>query len=218
MAAFLHQVSIVVLARDHNPTILHPSFLTVQQIVPSTWELSEPPVCTSAVSVVKYASGIQIFVDPHRLQVLDRGAPEELCQGRVCQIAEKYIRCLPHVRYTAVGINFEALEEHPSPRQYLADRFLREGPWSQPPLQLEAVAIDLRYPREGAVLRLRCDCGDLRPTADSVSGPALLFYANYHVDLEPAGLTAALQAVNQFEKFLDDYRQVLAKVAGVELR
>jgi hypothetical protein len=31
--------SVVVLAAEHNPTILHPAFLSAQEIVPEGWEL-----------------------------------------------------------------------------------------------------------------------------------------------------------------------------------
>ena len=44
--------AVVVLAREHNPTILHPSFLGAQGIVPKDWQLAEPPMCTPPLSMV----------------------------------------------------------------------------------------------------------------------------------------------------------------------
>jgi hypothetical protein len=38
MTQKLLQFSIVVLATDHNPTILNPGFLRLQKIVPEDWE------------------------------------------------------------------------------------------------------------------------------------------------------------------------------------
>jgi len=97
--------SIVVLAEGHNPTILHPAFLTSQDIVPQDWQLAEDPVCTPAASLVKYDNGIQFSVQSNRLQVFQAEPPENVGSSEIPALADRYIKTLPHVRYKAVGVN-----------------------------------------------------------------------------------------------------------------
>src|SRR5438094_3822819 len=54
---------IVILARGLNPSVLHPSFLLSEGIVPPDWRPSEPPVCTPKVSIIKYTNGISFLID-----------------------------------------------------------------------------------------------------------------------------------------------------------
>ncbi len=160
--------SVVVVARDHNPTILHPAFLESQGIVRSDWQLAEPPICVPPASVVKYANGIVFTVDLNRFQVLDNGVPEEILGGRVRELAIAYIDRLPHVRYTAVGVNFRAFAEHADPERFLIDRFLKPGPWNSSPIELRsAVCLSQGRCHTLVVLRLRDSQDEERATESS---------------------------------------------------
>ena len=64
----LHNVSVVVTAEFHNPSILNPDFLEKHGIVPENWAVTET-VTTPTASVVKYANGVAWTVDPSRLTV-----------------------------------------------------------------------------------------------------------------------------------------------------
>src|SRR5688572_20388198 len=97
--------AVVVTADAHNPSILHPAFLTAQNVVPAKWEPGEPPLCTPAVSVVKYRNGITFTVEAAKLQVANARPPEEPERDPVFPLAANYVRTLPHVKYTGVGIN-----------------------------------------------------------------------------------------------------------------
>jgi hypothetical protein len=51
MEPFLIQdLTLVVVARNHNPTILNPDFLKSTHIVPEHWELAAPPFCVEPVA------------------------------------------------------------------------------------------------------------------------------------------------------------------------
>ena len=75
---------------------------------------------------------------------------------RVTEIASRYVATLPHVRYTAVGNNFQSVIRHPSHENYLKKRFLKEGPWIE---NLAAVGFRLIYPLESGKLTLAIDGG-----------------------------------------------------------
>ena len=54
------ELSIVVVARNHNPTILNPDFLRYNEIVPPDWELAGPPVCVELMAQVAYSNSVKI--------------------------------------------------------------------------------------------------------------------------------------------------------------
>ncbi len=130
MQSKLVQLSVVVPGKSHNPTILNPDFLSMREIVPASWgwELSQAgSFTTPAGSQVVYANRVAIFVDQSRLQVMDSG--EDLASSKALDIAKGYVRTLPHIPYSAVGINFQGIVETDRPKDYLKSRFLKTGPW-----------------------------------------------------------------------------------------
>ena len=99
--------SIVVLASQHNPSILHPSFLQSQGIVPNDWETLEPPICTPVFASVKYQNGIVFTVEQNKFQVIDNQTKDNFDKSLMPELVIRYCEHLPHVHYNAVGINFD---------------------------------------------------------------------------------------------------------------
>jgi len=211
-------ISVVVLARDHNPTILHPSFLSSQGIVPTDWELAEPPLCTLPMSVVKYKNGIEFTVQSNRLQVLQSPPPLQLHDSVVPQLVEKYIEKLPHVRYTAVGINMAIVLVHPEPEKFLIERFLAFEHCNFDDLRLKAVGLRFTYPVDKAILNLSCDPGkvELRKSADQILG--VIVNANYHHELVGHNVVEEVkEAISTFRDRCAHFEDiVITKVFGIE--
>jgi len=175
-------VSVVVLARDHNPSIMHPSFLSSQGIVPEEWELAEPPICTPPLSVVKYKDGIIFTVESNKFQVLQSPPPQQLSDSHVPQLALRYIEKLPHVRYTAVGINMAVALIHPKPEEFLIERFLVLKSCDVDDLHLKAVSLRFVYPVENGVLNLSCEPGVLEDKKPASKSSSVIISANYHTE------------------------------------
>ena len=126
----LHQVSVVVTAEFHNPSILNRDFLVVQGIVPEDWEVSQS-VITPPVSVVRYRNGIEWTVDQSRLEVVEK------CSGRfrkryiAHQLANAYLKKLPHVPYRSLGLNCKVSMAINDSGHWITERFLKPGTWLQ---------------------------------------------------------------------------------------
>ena len=120
MSRKLLQFSIVVLATDHNPTILNPDFLRLQEIVPADWgwDLASPPITTPPFATVQYESGVSISVESNKLQVADNKITEPT-ESKIIAMVKRYVAVIPHVRYTAVGINFRSAVELDDANAYL---------------------------------------------------------------------------------------------------
>lgn len=188
----------VVQAESHNPSVLHPVFLSSQNIVPTGWELSEAPVCTPAVSIIRYQNRISVLMEQGRLQVLDEMPSSET---PIPAIATGILRALPHVRYRAVGLNFGSILVCADGSDCLKQRFLRDGPWEREPAPLSAVGYRFVYLMEGAKLRLTLDPGSARFPDGRNEIEGILVNANYHMPVsEQTALDDSLAAISRAEE------------------
>lgn len=180
--AFLSE-AIVVLAQSHNPSILHPSFLKAQEIVPEDWEPLEPPICTPPFSIAKYPEGIVFTSEVQKFQIVKAPPTPNLRDSKLPEYATKYVRALPHVPYRAVGINFSAGIASSDPEIMLIERFLTGGPWNSASLPLNEIHLKFVYQVEAGVLNLSCGPGKSSSSFSGAMTSGVLVQGNYHLPL-----------------------------------
>lgn len=121
--------SVVVVAQSNNPTILNADFLRHNGIVGSSRAPGdEPPFTTPWFSEVSFDEDLVVRADPQRIifaQSGNRLAPETID----CPIIAKgYLKTIPHVPYTALGLNPKAVILNP-PIPRLSKMLDAEGNW-----------------------------------------------------------------------------------------
>jgi len=197
-------LSVVVVAESHNPSILHPSFLTSQKIVPPEWDLAEPPICTPPFSVIKYRNGIVFSVEQNKFQILQSPVTDDWRETRIHKLAKKYIKKLPHVRYTAVGLNTAVALPHQRAGWFLAERFFKIDKCTGGRLKPESAAFKLVYPlRRSATLNVGCDPGRVKD-GEGGEKEAIIVQANYHHELTASDNYGRVeQASRILSKFVD---------------
>lgn len=187
MKSKLLQFSVVVAGRLHNPTLLNPDFLELRNIVSKDWgwEVAEV-ITTPAFALVRYSNGVSVHVEPNKLQVVDLNAAEDPTKSRAGSIAISYVKTLPHVHYSAVGINYQSVIEMPgsSPAEFIKSRFFSEGHWDTPEHPLAAAGVSLQYSIDGGGrMTLSVDSGEVE-LAGNEKGHLLrmvvLVNANFH--------------------------------------
>lgn len=147
MEPHLIEFAVVVAANDNNPTILNKDFLADQEIVPEEWawevlaQLSTPPFAT-----VQYKSDVTITVETNKFTVVDKSEAIDPESSKIKDIAKQYIDVLKHVRYTAVGINFDVFIEIDKTKDFLINRFLKPGSWNSEKHSMEASSFKFVYP------------------------------------------------------------------------
>ena len=206
--------SVVVLATTHNPSILHPSFLTSQGIVPEDWQLSEePPICTPGISVTKFANGIVFVAERNRLMIRDDAPAEPKSIGT---LALRYLEKLPHVRYSAIGVNFSGYVECSAPGEWILKRFLKDIATIEE-MRPSGMSLKLEFPVPDGVLNLTCEAGTVRPAQTLQERPCLLVSGNYHTfipDQNP--LAEATKAINLCPERLVHFVKVTDNVFGFD--
>lgn len=184
MSIYPVEFSIVVVGRDCNPTILNPDFLAHRKIVNPVWgwEMDAPPITTPPIAAVRYDSGVRITVEPSRLLVTDVGFGGDVVANKIPTIAKAYVRALPHVRYTAVGINFRSLVEMDDPDGYLKERFLRPRVGDGRKRILDTLKLTLGYAHQDGIFNLSLERAAVVREAGGKSTQVhgVLAAANYH--------------------------------------
>jgi hypothetical protein len=213
----LLNVSVVVLAQGHNPTILHPAFLESQGIVPPDWQLAEPPICTPPLSVVKFANGIVFSVESNKFQVVEERASPESPGSKASELAIKYIEKLPHVRYTAVGVNFNGFIAVDSPAEHLIERFLKPGNWNSEALKPQALGLRLSYAAAGGIVNLSCDPSRVRRTPAEPQRRGIAVRANYHSKVsDPERVRQTVAGISRCPECYQHFIQIVKTLFDIE--
>ena len=200
MSVQVIRTSIVVLADQHNPSVLHPSFLTSAKIVPRNWKLASDPIATPALSRVEYENGIVFVGEPIKFQVIDHKPGDAGTNSSLPSLVSGYLSALPHVRYIGLGVNLHGFLPMDEPDDDVIKRFLRSGPSNKGRLRLKSMDVTFVYPVSGADLRLSCKPGVMR-TADNAETTGYVVDGNYHTDLSDARavLRKARDRISKFE-------------------
>ena len=183
----LLQFSVVIAGRSHNPTLLNPDFLELRDIVMKDWGWKVAEVITTPpLALVRYDNGVSIHVEADKLQVVDLNAGPDPTKSRAAGIAASYVKTLPHVRFSAVGVNYQSVIEVPgtSPKDFIKNRFLSSGPWDAPEHPLAAAGVRLQYPLgEDGRITLSVDTGTVelgRIDKERLTKLVVLTNANFH--------------------------------------
>ncbi|HJW85477.1 MAG TPA: hypothetical protein VJ440_02455 [Candidatus Brocadiaceae bacterium] len=92
----IKEISIVLAAQNHNPSILNADFLKFNDIIPAEWQLKEPPVCIFPFAQVIYDNGVKITSQLEKVVFLEQMA--DSCEKKlsIASLACKYVEKVPH--------------------------------------------------------------------------------------------------------------------------
>lgn len=211
----LLSTAVVVLAETHNPSILHPAFLVSQGIIPEDWDIADPPICTPMLSIAKFANGITFTVEGNRLVVTEERPGGNPTESQVADLAVAYSEKLPHVRYKAVGVNFNGFCLCDDPERFLIERFVKDGPWNDETRPMKAMGARFLYHVDAAALRLGIDGGRVQQGTQQKS--AVIVNANFHSELpEEQPLDSLRGLVTRWSDRLDCFVDLINVILGAE--
>lgn len=181
----INEVSLVVVATNHNPTILNPDFLRYNNIVPLDWELGQPPICVEPMAQVSFKNGVKITAQFEKVIFAESVKNKKFEKLEIASVAYKYIHTLPHVDYRSVGINptgHVVFDDPHTVQQYLVEKFFLPGPWLEIGNAPVKASIKFVYSLDGSLCNLTIDAARLQ-VSDGNAIPILLIGANFHHEI-----------------------------------
>lgn len=194
----IRELSIVIAAQNHNPTILNPDFLARNEIAQTDWQLAQAPVCVEPFAEVQYANGISVVSESQKIIFTQPG--ESLTQEDiiVVKMAHQYVKTVPHVDYRGVGINPKGDIGFPTKeasRRYIMGKLIAAGPWQsygKAPVRGSATFL---FELEATKLFLGIQEAERRDPNGTLV-PVVVFSGNFHYALPKSPKETALKALS----------------------
>jgi hypothetical protein len=211
----LKTFSIVIVAKNHNPTLLNPDFLRTNEIVSEKKKVTET-LTTPPVSIVKYEDGLSITLELEKFQVQQPARDEFKEEWESSQIAINFVRTLPHVSYKGVGLNWVGVVPQTSPEEWLKKRFIASGPWNNEKFNLDSVGIRFTYALTGeSRCNLTLDAGEVRDFSGKKEA-GITVGANYHHDVGPK-IAEVEKSINKWRSHQKHFIQLIRTILDSEV-
>lgn len=197
----VEEVSVVILARDHNPSIINPDFLKENGIVGANWNLPFPPIITPAFTQINYEN-ITWAIATDRCVIGEKVGGKFRDSYYLYECAKKYIEVLKHIPYTALGLNWQiVLGLKVNSSDWLKSKFLKDGDWTN-----KIFTIDL-------TLKLQPDSSSTCSLAVKIPPQGqnvILVDCNFHFGLQqeqerPKEMVKILSRSMHYQKILNGY-------------
>jgi hypothetical protein len=179
----IQELSLVLTAKNLNPTLLSVDFLKFSGIVPEDWELSNQPVFNPNFAQISFQNGVSVVAQPRTVTFIEMLGNQSSSTARIPEIASKFLEKLPHAEYQALSISPKTIIPFPqSPeaaRQYITETLLAPGIWQdfgKAPMQ---AGLNCLYQLEDCQLSLNINEARLQ-LPDQRTIPAILFAGNFN--------------------------------------
>ena len=212
----LVEFSVVVVAQSNNPTILNPDFLKHNGIVNARRDLhrEQPPLITPMFSQVVFEDGLVVRADPATIAF--HQAADVLTRGDIDGpvVAKGYLKTVPHVRYTALGLNPKVVIRNP-PFARLSKMLRTEGSWMTFGQSTPGFEIKATYQLPGRRLALT-----LQEVRTKQGDDVLLCTANIHREIEEGNqqmrVSSILSMLDFWEKDLDEFNTLVCQALRLD--
>ena len=174
--------SCVVVADQHNPSILNPDWLVKTEIINPDWKLADPSITTPIFARCSYVNKVQLVLEPNKLTVSSLPADNNDLSDDLPRIVRKYVDSLPHIPYKQLGNNFRFSTDMKDVLSKLKNKLIKEGNWSTD--DISKIKTTFQYFCNGYRVNLTVESSDTREesrTDKEVS--ALILDFNYHREL-----------------------------------
>lgn len=215
----LQDFVIVILAKNHKPSLLTLDFLKCSGTVTSDWELARQPINANNISQVVFTNGIAITAEPQRImfaQSIRNVSGESIL---IPEIARKYAQALPNMELKAVGINPRgyvpfATGAQNNAREYITRNLLSPGAWQSVGEAPPRASIDFTYKLQRAPFHLKVVEAALQPENQSEAmTPIIMFSGSFSYELKSENNSEKLaqldSALNNWQSDLGEYCNII---------
>ena len=199
--------SCVVVAHNHNPSILNPNWLVQEGIVDKKWEVAEPLIVTPPFAKCSYVNNVNIILEPNKLSVSMTGDDSNL-SSELSKIVRRYVEKLPHIPYKQQGNNFRFRGALPNVVYELKNKLIREGSWSTD--NISNIKTMFRYSCESCEINLSLESSTEKIEGDDEEKDVLILDFNYHRECKD--YDSVIKAVNCWNNDYQDAENRLSEI------
>ena len=164
-------LSVVLAAQSHNPSIINPDFLKHNKIVEEDWDTISPPVTTPVVAQINYEK-ISWTITNEQCVVSEQIKGEFRDSYYLHTCAKKYAEVLKHISYRALGLNWQIIiQMEENTADWIKSKFLKSGEW-----QKGILSTDL-------TLKFRADDDSVFYLAVGSVNDVVAVHCNFHFDI-----------------------------------
>ena len=181
------RVSFIILSRNNNPSLLTPDFLRNNKIVKDDWVV-DSTFTTDRVSQTVYENEFRIFMQPDRVlfeQFIEDGYSKDKFELK--EVVYNFLEALPHINYTALGINpfghiiFDSQEELDD---YIFNHIILPGDWKKFNQQNPEISMVFKYPFEDYNIQVSIENVGVYETKKKTENLGVLFEGNIHREFD----------------------------------
>lgn len=163
------ELAIAIIANNHNPSLLTPNFLKSNGIVPSNWELAEPPILDSQMARIRFTNDTIISSEFDTITFSQTIENKALKDVQVPEIVCKYVEKTPLADYQGIGINPNCFitfqdENQGTFRHYISTNLLSPGTWKNFGEEPIIATLQLEYTLKQGKFNLKIDDVKFRQT------------------------------------------------------
>ncbi|MCR3884901.1 MAG: hypothetical protein NUK54_11090 [Methanothrix sp.] len=192
-------MDLVILASAHNPSIMSPEWIEKNKLLDEKYINY---VNTPQFSVFE-SETYNITIDQQRLQISLKNLRSD--QKSLAKIGAKYLELLPHIPYSALGLNFiwsaqiAPGETMPEFNININDLNISNN-FQDYELELGCI---VKAKKDRYLLNL-----SIKPSGEN----KLIFNFNYHFDVEPLTVTKAIEYISGLPELCDDSYHIVNKI------
>ena len=211
----IEELTISIVIKNLNPTMLSNEFLTMSGIVPADWELARQPVTNPRGSQVSYKNGVNVIAQPNTISFVEAIANKDVKQLQFAQIADKYVHKMSNAEYQGLSISPKIIAPFPeedSGKNFINEKLLGQGPWRDFGNTPPQAAMELFYQLEDCQLGLKVNPARLQQPNDTVIS-AVLFAGNFAYNMTnitgEEKIKKLSQKINNWDQDLDIFRELI---------
>lgn len=201
--------SCVVVADQHNPSILNPDWLVKTEIIDPGWKLADPSITTPLLARCFYVNKVELVLEPNKFTVRSLPADNNGLSGELPRIVRKYVESLPHIPYKQLGNNFRFSIDVQDVLSKLKNKLIKEGIWNTD--DISKIKTTFQYFCNGYRINLTVessDAGEESRTGKEAS--TLILDFNYHRELDD--LSSLICGIGSWQNDYEDAMKRTRKI------
>ena len=214
----IEDLTISLVIKNFNPTLLSYEFLTMSGLVPNTWELAKQPVMNPRGSQVIFKNGVDIIAQGNALNFRQPIGNKDLEQLEFAKVAQQYVQKMSNAEYQGLSIAPKIIIPFPEQeggKNFIHNTFFNDGSWRTFGNNSVQASLTLSYELDQCRLGVNINPAKLQQQDNNVSTSAVLFAGSFNYsfmnDTPETRANNLIKKLANWQKDLQIFRDLVYK-------